>query len=359
MKRIPRLLLTTLVLFTIFTKVSAQQNKNEQQREQLNLEKDSIISVERAQLKLKVEKINRLLRKKEVSEAVADSLKADAALVHATKINNQTALLDQKIAAIDVMLMRMEEAPESQNKGDKSIRNQFEFAIKKRKHEEEKDRIRYSSSDLVLAIGLNNTLSKQNSIEDSPYQYLESRFFELGWAWTSKIFLKSDFFRFKYGLSIQYNGLKPTGNRLFVNEGSEVKLLAFESSLKKSKLAMTNLVAPIHFEFGNKRKHEEKSVDSKRGFSSYSHTHRASVIIGFGGYAGFNIKSFQKLKYSSGGEKEKRTNDLNINKLIYGVSVYIAFSEIAVYAKYDLMPIFKDQTSPQQNVSLGFRFDIQ
>ena len=73
----------------LFTKVSAQQNKNEQQREQLNLEKDSIISVERAQLKLKVEKINRLLRKKEVSEAVADSLKADAALVNAIKINNQ------------------------------------------------------------------------------------------------------------------------------------------------------------------------------------------------------------------------------------------------------------------------------
>merc|ERR1712070_85077 len=120
----------------------------------------------------------------------------------------------------------------------------------------------YSSSDLVLAIGLNNTLSKQNSIEDSPYQYLESRFFELGWAWTNKIFLNSDFFRFKYGFSIQYNGLKPTGNRFFVNEGSVVKLVAFESPLKKSKFAMTNLVMPIQFEFGSKRKHEKTSVDS-------------------------------------------------------------------------------------------------
>lgn len=359
MKRNPKLLLTTLVLFAFLGKANAQQNKNEQKREQLNLEKDSIISVERAQLKLKVEKINRLLRKKEVSEAVADSLKADAALVHATKINNQTAVLDQKTAAIDVALMRMEDASESQKKGGQSTKNQFEFAIKKRKQDEEKNKTRYSSSDLVLAIGLNNTLSKQNSIEDSEYQYLESRFFELGWAWTNKIFLNSDFFRFKYGLSIQYNGLKPTGNRFFVNEGNEVKLVAFESPLKKSKLAMTNFVVPIHFEFGNKRKYEKTSVDSKWGFSSYSYTRRASVIFGFGGYAGFNVKNFQKLKYSSGGEKEKRTSDLNINKLIYGVSGYVVFSDIAIYAKYDLMPIFKDQTSPQQNISLGLRFDIQ
>ena len=43
---------------------------------------------------------------------------------------------------------------------------------------------------------------------------------------------------------------------------------------------------------------------------------------------------------------------------MYGISSYLAFGDVAVYAKYDLSPIFKDQSVDQNNISLGLRFDM-
>ena len=82
--------------------------------------------------------------------------------------------------------------------------------------------------------------------------------------------------------------------------------------------------------------------------------------IGLGGYAGVNIGTRQKLKYELDGEriKDKQKRGFNTTSLVYGLSGYIAFDEIALYVKYDLSPIFKDQTINQNNISFGVRFDM-
>ena len=43
---------------------------------------------------------------------------------------------------------------------------------------------------------------------------------------------------------------------------------------------------------------------------------------------------------------------------MFGLSGYIAFDDTAIYVKYDLSPIFKDQAIEQNNISLGVRFDM-
>ena len=68
----------------------------------------------------------------------------------------------------------------------------------------------------------------------------------------------------------------------------------------------------------------------------------------------------QKLKYQRDGEqvKDKLKRDYNTADLVYGLSAYIGFDGVQLYAKYDLNPIFQDAIIEQRNISLGLRFDL-
>jgi hypothetical protein len=148
------------------------------------------------------------------------------------------------------------------------------------------------------------------------------------------------------------NGLKPKNNQYFVMNGDETSLEEFPSELTKSKLLITNLVFPVHFEVGPSKKIENKE------YFRYSTDNKFK--IGIGGYAGFNIGTRQKLKYKVDGDKVKDRikRDYNTSNLVYGLSSYISFDDVALYAKYDLSPLFKDQVVDQNNISLGLRFDM-
>ncbi|NNL15220.1 MAG: hypothetical protein HKO81_01095, partial [Flavobacteriaceae bacterium] len=82
--------------------------------------------------------------------------------------------------------------------------------------------------------------------------------------------------------------------------------------------------------------------------------------IGLGGYGGFNIATLQKLKYKvdDRNAKDKFKDGYKTSNLVYGLSGYLAFDDVALYVKYDLSPIFKDQPVDQNNISLGLRFDM-
>ena len=82
--------------------------------------------------------------------------------------------------------------------------------------------------------------------------------------------------------------------------------------------------------------------------------------IGIGGYAGLNIGSMQKLKYKEDGNriKDKQRGGFEVSEFVYGLSGYVALGEVALYVKYDLNPLFKNQTINQNNISVGVRFDM-
>jgi hypothetical protein len=176
---------------------------------------------------------------------------------------------------------------------------------------------------------------------------------ELGYAWTTRLFNNSNAVRVKYGFSFQWNKLDIRDNQYFVNNDGEIGLEPFPTNLKKAKYRMTNLVFPLHFEFGPSRK-----ID-KGSYVRYST--RNQFKIGIGGYGGFNIQTMQKLKYTNengNNVKDKFKGDYNPSDLIYGVSGYVALGGVAVYCKYDLNPIFRNQPVEQHNISLGIRFDM-
>jgi hypothetical protein len=115
---------------------------------------------------------------------------------------------------------------------------------------------------------------------------------------------------------------------------------------------MDNLVFPVHFEFG-------PSIFTRTD-DRIRYSIENQFRFGIGGYGGFNLGTRQKLKYDREGDsvKDKLKRDYNTADLIYGLSAYIGYDGVLIYAKYDLNPIFKNAEVEQRNISLGLRFDL-
>lgn len=356
-----------VVLFVLLALASAIQLINAQ-NDSISIEKNqksikaleesrlTIQEEEKAQLKKEVEAINNRLQNNEITVEEADKLKLDAAKKAALNIENRLAIVNNKISLL-------QRNPELDDKKDDKITFRIGGSeggdvsfIYLGKEENDIPKIRKydrrTSSDLVLAFGFNNAIVEGESFNDSPYKFGGSRFFEMGWAWKTRVFENTNFMRLKYGVSLQVNGLKPSGNNYFIQQGDQTVLAAFPYDLKKAKLSVSNLVVPVHFEFG-----PSKKID-KETYFRYSTNNQFK--IGIGGYGGFNVGTRQKLKYEIDGEriKEKQKRDFNTSNLVYGVSGYVALGDVALYVKYDLSPIFKDQLVKQNNISLGVRFDM-
>lgn len=317
------------------------ESENAEKIENLQKEKEEIVAEEKAALKEKVERINSQLENGEITREEAEKLKKEAAKKHALNIENRIAILDNRIA----LLSRGEEEWEEED-------DFWRFDTESRREEDE-DYYARTTSEFVIAAGFNNALSDGQSLQDSDFKIGGSRFFEIGWAWNTRIFNKSNWLRLKYGVSFQLNGLKPTDNRYFVEDGELTYLKEFEHHLDKSKFRMDNLVFPVHFEFGPSRRYESykgTKFDTNEMFK-----------MGLGGYAGFNIGERQKLKYDQDGDnvKEKLKSDYNTNDFIYGLSGYIGWGGTSLYAKYDLNPIFQDPNEELNNFSVGLRFDLE
>tara|TARA_R110002050_G_scaffold94765_3_gene197330 strand:- start:64964 stop:66025 length:1062 start_codon:yes stop_codon:yes gene_type:complete len=323
--------------------------KNSKNIEMLEKVRITIQKEERSYLKEAIIAINKRLEKNEITFEAAENLKKEAAKKHALNIENRIAIVDNKIA----LLKRNEYGLNKEGVEHKFgiVVNNIPYSITERK-DKQKRYDRRTSSDFVLAFGLNNAIIEDEKLNDSPYKFGGSRFLEIGWTWKTRVFKNTNFMRFKYGYSLQINGLKPNDNQYFVQQGDQTILQVFPENLKKSKLSMTNLVFPVHFEFGPSKKIEKDT------YFRYSTSNQFK--IGIGGYGGFNIGTRQKLKYEldEKRQKDKQKGGLNTSDLVYGLSAYLAFSNTALYVKYDLSPIFKNQIIDQNNISIGLRFDM-
>lgn len=294
---------------------------------------------EKILLKNEVEKINRELEKGKITSQEAEKQKKKAALLAAANIEYRLAKAKREMLTD----YYVQESGTFFRFGEI-----FDSRIKKK-------RIKYdrrTTSDIIFAFGLNNAIQDGKSLEDSDYKIGGSRFFEFGILWSTRVAKNNNFVRFKYGLSLQYNNLKPTGNRAFVDNGNSTTLEEFPNDLRRSKIRITNLVVPLYFEFGPSRK-----LDRKKYIRYYTNK---KFKFGIGGYAGFNIAVKQKLRYSENGERidQEIRRNFNTNSFVYGLGAYIGWDDMSLYCKYDLSPIFKSPNAKQRNVSLGVRLDV-
>lgn len=317
--------------------------------------KDVEIQKEKDALKLEIESINKKLDEHTITQEEADNLKMEAAQKHALNIENRMAIIDNKIALLERTGMEEGEydgPAVSVDVGYTDSENERNFGVSVKTSKRKVIFDQRTTTGPVVAFGLNNAIPKGESLEDSDFKVAGSRFFEIGWTWRTRVFENSNWLRVKYGISFQFNGLKPTGDRYFVDTGDQTELQDYSPNLKKSKLRMDNLVIPLYLEFGPSKKVEHKDY--------FRYTTHNQFKLGIGGYTGINYSTRQKLKYVEDGEtrKEKLKANFNTNNFVYGVGAYIGWGNGSLYAKYDLNTIFKNNVVVQRNVSLGLRFDF-
>jgi hypothetical protein len=325
--------------------------------ETLKEQKGKIRLEEKEALKDEVEAINKRSDKGEITTDEANKLKDEAAQKRALNIENKLAIIDNEIALLERNTGEVLDVEEDDNSWDDddgvTIRiDGDEWEITDNKYGWSKYG-RRTYSDLIVAFGLNNAIIEGQSLNDTPYKVGGSRFFEMGWAWRTRVFKKSNAVRFHYGFSFQFNGLKSKDNLYYVvNDQGETVQEEFPSNLNKSKLKLDNLVFPIHFEFGPSR--------TRISGNHVKYSLRHQFRIGLGGYGGFNMGTRQKLKFNENGsnQKLKIKGGLNSNPFIYGLSAYMGVDCFLLYVKYDLNPIFKSPSVEQRNISMGLRFDI-
>lgn len=335
----------------------AQENQTEKTPasiEKLEAEKEAIIEKEKNALRKEVDAINKKLEDELISTEESERLKTEAAEKHAKNIDNRIAIIDNQIE-----LMERNEGEEPMGEasyisidfGTKNHDGEQIFGMKIKDNRKKVVFDRRTTYGPNLSFGLNNVITQGESLDNSDFKIGGSRFFEMGWTGKTRVFKNSNWLRLKYGMALQFNGLKPIDNQLFVMDGNETHLETFPHHLNKAKFRMDNLVVPVHFEFGPSRKvvHEDH-------FRYYTYN---KPVFGIGGYGGVNLSTRQKLKYEEDGRrrKEKIKKNYNTSNMIYGISGYMMWRDFGIYAKYDLNPIFANNPVEQRNISVGIRFD--
>lgn len=345
-----KIIFYAMILLCLFASKAIAQQTFEQRAKAIALRIEAITKEEKDALKDEVEAVNKLLDSGEISLEEADKRKLELADVRAKNIETRVGMEEAKLTD----LVREKVDGKLPAEGRRTA-----FSIYWDKDSPRRDTIRDRSesrttSQFVFAVGLNNVVTDGDlsSVEGSDYRVWGSHFYEWGVAFNTRLAKNHNLLHAKYGLSLMYNNLRPTDNRSFVVNGNKTTLETNPIHLKDSRFRNVYLVVPVHLEldFTKKRVTEKKT---------YFRSHE-SFRMGIGGYAGINVKSKQILRYEIDDHnvKERTKGDYNVNDFIYGLSAYVGYSEVSLYIKYDLSPIFRNNDVDQNNISLGIRFDL-
>lgn len=348
-------LVATVALFAqnVMAQDENQQEKQDQ-IEYLKAKRERTIENEKNGLKNRVAYINSQLADDIITATEAEVLKKEAAENAALNIENETSIIDNQIALVErngkvdndfgtQILIGM-----GQDDGDgKKV---YGVTVNDGKVGNKKKRNTGTESNPIVTFGVNTAVVDREGLgEDFS---LSGGYIGLGWDWTTALSRETNFWRVRYGLEFQFNKLRLKDNLAFAEVGDQTITQDFPTKLENAaKFRQTNLVLPLHFEFGGKK---------KRVYGQGRDAHHTAnhLTIGLGGYAGINLSNVQKLEFEVDGDKvkQKTRGDFNTNDFVYGLSAYIGLRGTALYAKYDLSPTFKDNPVDQRNLSLGLRF---
>lgn len=356
-----------MMLFSA-TIIFSQENTFEKQVSKISKKIEKIIAQEKDSLKIKVTAINLRLEKKEITEEEATQLKKEAAIYHATNIENRVSVQEQKLQKL-VQDKADGKIPSKYSETDSEgifsiggakfkIRFDDEYYTKKeRKRKSRREKRGYSkrtTTQVVFAAGVNNVLvdGELSSLNNSPYKFWQSHFYEAGFTWKTRLAKKASKTYFKYGFSFLWNNLRAASNQYHVVAGNNTSLLVHADNLSENRLRHVQLVFPMHLEFDFSKNSKYKDGKTR------DRTHNA-IRFGIGGFAGFNIGSRQYLEYENvqGNEIEEiQKGGFNMNTLNYGLSAYFGYESTSLYVKYDMNTLFKNSNT--NNISFGVRFDL-
>lgn len=345
-----------ILVFLSTTYAQSQEKFFEEEVKKIANKIELITKQEKDSLKKKVILINKRLEDKEITKEKAVKLKKTVAQIHAKNIENRVSEQEFKLQQLvqDKTNGRIasleDERPNATFKvGGKTFG--FYLGNKKRK---KKKRNKRTTSQFVLAFGVNNVLVNNDigSLNDSEYKFWQSHFYELGFTYKTRISKEPSKTYFKYGISFLWNNLRAKNNQYHTISSDRINLETFTESLTESRLRHVQMIFPMHleFDFSENKKYDDGFIKDR--------THK-SVRFGFGGFWGFKLGTRQYLEFvNSSGVKieEVQKNGFTTNTLNYGLSTYFAYKGCGLYMKYDLNSLFKETDT--RNISLGVRLDL-
>lgn len=345
------ILYTIVMVFSFLTKAVAQEKTFEHQVKEIANNIEMSTKEEKNALKKEIEAIDLQVKEGKITTQNAQELKLKTAEERAKNIETKVAIEESKL----MQLVKDKVEGKIFETDSISTRN-FSISIPggyKNGNKAEINKEKRTTLQFVIAMGLNN-LATNGAVANSDYGYLRSIFYEWGLTYNTRLRRDSNLVHLKYGLSFQYNMLHANNNRIFVDTGSATVLETYPINLKDNFTYFKNVyfVVPIHLEF------DFTKPEVKEGKTIFK-THEG-WRFGIGGFAGVNTNSKQFLKYKIEGDKvsEVKKADFNVSDFNYGLSTYIGHGELSLYVKYDLNPMFKNNNTKQNNVSLGLRFDL-
>ena len=375
MNTLTRLLLPLLAVLSL--QLVCGQDDPAAEVKELRERRERVTQQEKEALKEEVLAIDAKLEAGEITRQESQQLKEEAARKRALNIEDRRAIFDREIALLERNngdVLRLEDSLSYKYRvragwGQRDADGSVIFGIRFNERDWDRDPKfdQRTFSDLVIAFGLNNAVIESESFSDTPFKFFGSKFFEIGYAWNTRVFRNSNWLRVKYGLSFQFNGLKSDNKIVIAPQGVPLQgvqvVEATDNSnspyrLEKSKLRMDSFIFPVHFEFGPSEKREYGD------YFRYYTDHK--FRIGIGGYVGFRYNMIQKIKYDpeflindpvfADNLGNRFPNELGYQKTLVGFSAYGGFGDATLYFKYESN--FAQGPRQFRNISLGLRFDL-
>jgi hypothetical protein len=197
-----------------------------------------------------------------------------------------------------------------------------------------------------LNIGLDNVVQKNPPVglpasQAFDLRPLGSRYFAFGWLQNARLAHGRDAaLNLNLGLEFSWYNFMFEGDRVAVKDVPVTGQFGFQpttEALRKSKLTVAYLNLPLLM-----------TVSFRRGFFSY---------LSAGGYAGYRLDSYTKIKRSNGG-KDHAHGSFYLNNFRYGLRAELGIRNFPdLFFNYDLNPLFAQGKGPDlRAVSFGLKF---
>ena len=207
-----------------------------------------------------------------------------------------------------------------------------------------------TKSHLIVDLGL-NALVNQKAQNTTPGDQLNavdlrtegSRYVNIGLNWDPRLGGKRSPLSLTIGPEFAFNSYMLSGNNKLVNSNGRTNVVRETNGrqYQKSKLGTSSVNLPVMLRLQLRDAH-----------------YRPTFLVGAGGFVGYRIKSWTKLKYTSEGTtyKDKEDGSYNMENLQYGLQGTIGYRDLEFFAKYNMNNLFKAGAGPDTQVlSFGLR----
>lgn len=358
------------VLTLLFSKIITAQTDHQQIIEKSKQTIDSIINAEKWLLKEEIKKIDALLDLNRISTEVAEQMKKEASVIAQNNIKEKTKPSIEKISQAVFQKSKNDIIANEENLQDhtqhglesqkldslfnseKEVKNNRFSAVVKQNLGVTKTIKHYSrrvTGGVNFAIAFHNMRSKEHPSNDK-FRIWGSKSVEIGYYRNVRIFKDNNLLHLNYGLSWMMNKLKMKGDDYFVNNNGITEIQPYKTSVTKSKFKTHYLILPVNMEldFTPSFTYQDKE---------YYPIHR-HFRVGIGAYMGLLLSNKQKIKYKEADSRHKEVNcgNYNVNEWIYGLSAHLGVRKCVFYARYSLVPLFRNNPIDEYPFSVGVRW---